>query len=158
MQQTKQFWPRVTKNSGVYGIDSKYPTECWLWTGSKNDRGYGTVWSTKLDTSIYAHRVAYTLTYKHPRRQCVLHKCDNRLCVRPDHLFLGSRRDNAADMDAKHRRVSVNKERHGRAKLSLREVEEIRAKHGLVGYTLLAREYGVSRAAIRNIIKRKVWA
>lgn len=80
------FWNLVNKTEG-----------CWLWTGRVNNRGYGIFANTK------AHRYSYALAFGDPGDGFVCHKCDVPNCVRPDHFFLGSAKENAADMVAKGR-------------------------------------------------------
>lgn len=90
-----KFWSRVTK-----GAD---PDACWLWSGRPGVGGYGRA-SIGRGRTMLAHRLAYELAVAPvPDGVCVLHRCDNRACVRPDHLFLGDRGDNARDMAAKGR-------------------------------------------------------
>jgi hypothetical protein len=95
----------------------------------------------------------------------VCHHCDNRKCVRPSHLFLGTPKDNTADMIAKGRarydgphKPAVGR-RHGMVKLSVADVAEIRRRYAAGGVTQrqLGDEYGVSNAHVCGIIKGKFW-
>lgn len=136
-----RFWARVNKTE-----------TCWLWTGCENGSGYGAVrWEGKTDR---AHRVAWNIEKgPTPPGACVLHRCDVRLCVRPDHLFLGSRADNAHDRTAKGRRGEV----HGRL-LTSEKVAEIRRRHA-EGERAddLAAEHGVTQWTVFDLLSRRTW-
>src|SRR5262245_12418777 len=90
-KDTRRFWSKVDKT----GI-------CWLWRGARNRQAYGMF---HLQGEMRrAHRVAYELTYGAiPDGLFVCHTCDTPACVRPDHLWLGTARDNAQDCKAKGR-------------------------------------------------------
>jgi hypothetical protein len=98
-----------------------------------------------------------------PDGACVLHRCDNPPCVRPDHLFLGTRADNNRDMVTKGRaRVGVNPpvgERSGSVRLTSEQVRAIRDEHPRGGCTTrsLAAKYTVSQATINDILCGKTW-
>jgi hypothetical protein len=78
---------------------------CWMWTRAKNTHGYGKFqFATRRNES--AHRVSWFLSFGQWPARWVLHRCDTRACVRPDHLFEGSVQDNTADMMAKCRHRS----------------------------------------------------
>jgi hypothetical protein len=90
-----RFWKRVRKTSG-----------CWLWKGSCNAQtGYGNMHLRSVSGGpVPAHRIAYTISKGAiPEGLCVMHACDNPKCVKPDHLALGTHRDNMVDMYAKGR-------------------------------------------------------
>lgn len=93
-----RFWPRVQKTDG-----------CWLWTGPKNQFGYGHMNSGRYHGNVRSsHRVSWLIHFGPiPPGLFVLHRCDNPPCVRPDHLFLGTQSDNLADMRAKGRWPAV---------------------------------------------------
>jgi hypothetical protein len=87
-------------------IDCDDPLECWVWKGSKDTRGYGHL--TVCGKPQRAHRLMFEFKRSSiPAGMCVLHTCDNRACVNPNHLFLGTQRDNLMDMIRKGRRVKA---------------------------------------------------
>lgn len=153
---------------------------CWEWTSvrlkvpngkDKGKLGYGLIqrYANKKRTITLAHRAAYELAHGPiPEGLCVLHKCDNRGCVNPDHLFLGSKGENNSDRNKKGRQARG--EGHPRVKLTEQDVLEIRRtyKHYPRGtaapiedrpYTAsgMSKRYGVSLRAIRNILNGKNW-
>src|SRR5690242_17489981 len=93
----ERFWSKVKKTSG-----------CWLWTRSRTKAGYGQFTVRKVSQQpLYAHRIAWMLMRgKIPDGKHVLHDCDVRHCVNPDHLFLGTQQDNNEDRDRKGRTAS----------------------------------------------------
>jgi hypothetical protein len=137
-----RFWKRVRMGPG-----------CWEWTGPLARGGYGLFGSPHIP-SKRAHRVAWMLVNGAiPPGISVCHRCDNRLCCRPDHLFLGTHADNNADMQRKGRGNSF-----GRQRLSTDQVYQILVRH-LAGETgvALAREFGVGTSQISRIVNRQAW-
>lgn len=125
-------------------------TGCWEWTAAVCD-GYGRVrFQGKMQL---AHRVSFELHFGSiPDGPLVCHRCDNPICVNPEHLFLGSHSDNMADMAHKGRRrgiTAVHGERHGRAKITDADVATIRSSGQ--SSVALAREFDVSDRQIRHI-------
>lgn len=147
-----RFWEKVQKGDG-----------CWEWTASlQKERGYGQI---NIDRRPHvAHRISWTLTNgKIPDGMCVLHKCDNRKCVRPNHLFLGTNKDNTLDMLAKGRQANgcliTRGENVHTASLTEAQIPEIRSA-AAAGETQrsIAKRYGVRQSAIWMIIHRRSWA
>lgn len=131
---------------------------CFLWLMGEV-RGYG---KFQVEKRTYlAHRVAYTLAKGEiPPGVYVLHSCDNRACVNPDHLSLGDQKQNMKEMDLRGRRNqwSPSGERNPRAKLLQADVDQIRLRLlSGEGFRSIATKYGMSVLAIKRIKTRETW-
>lgn len=125
---------------------------CWEWTGSRQPNGYGAFHIN--GKTVRAHRFSYEQAKGSiPEGTFVCHSCDNPSCVNPDHLWLGSPADNAADMATKGR-ANSGEDRHN-AKLTCEAVRSIREDPRNVG--AIAELYGVSYSAVRFIKKGLKW-
>lgn len=127
----------------------------WPLAQSKST-GYGSFWFDRKP--IYAHRVAYLLAHGPiSEDQMVRHSCDNRMCINPRHLSIGSARDNIQDMVDRERQARGS--RDGNAKLNEEQVAEIwRELYQGTGKTALARRYEVTRQTIWAIETKRTWA
>lgn len=140
----ERFWPKV---------DKRGPDECWEWQAYVLPNGYGLIGRGRAGEGMeYAHRQSYLLAHGDiPPGLFVCHRCDNRRCVNPSHLFLGTIADNNADAAAKGR--SALGERNGMAKLTDAQVREIRSlKAAGIPQADLARNYGVGPMQISRIV------
>lgn len=142
-----RFWALVNKTS-----------DCWLWTASGNGQGYGKMRiGGRKGALVYAHRLSWELHYGFiPEGLHVLHRCDNGACVRPDHLFLGTHKDNMADAAIKERFPDRRGEAGGNVKLSAENVLAIRARKGQTQRALAA-EFGVTHSQIGGISRGVYW-
>ncbi|KKK48266.1 hypothetical protein LCGC14_3146880, partial [marine sediment metagenome] len=156
------FWEQVEKSSG-----------CWIWKRGCFANGYGQcVYQGK---HWKAHRLAWVLSFGIiPDGGLVLHSCDNKRCVNPNHLFVGSQKDNIQDALMKGRmatggrngaytkpesRVRNLGEGNGSAKLSWVQIHMIRKQYasGGVSQEVLGKEFGVSQTTVGEIIRRENW-
>lgn len=173
------FWKNIDKDGPVFPRHG----HCWEWTRARVC-GYG---SFKAIGEFRAHRVSYRLFVGDiPDGLLVLHKCDNRLCVRPNHLFLGTQQDNMTDMMVKGRQANGDKhgthvhpesvprgnehyshlrpenlargDQNGNARLTESDVLLIRQLHSKkYSHRKLGRMFGVEHCTIGCIVRRKTW-
>jgi hypothetical protein len=133
---------------------------CWLWVGpTYRNSGYGCL--NVLGKMLLSHRMSWVMAFGSiPSGMCVLHRCDNRPCVNPSHLFLGTKSDNMKDMMAKGRyvRSGFPGELNPSAKLTASQVAEIRTRLAS-GETKAAqaRRYGVCHSTISLISSGMTW-
>jgi hypothetical protein len=131
-------------------------TECWVWTLAGNNRGYGAMWFDGLRQP--AHRVSFEVfVCDIPEGMQVLHRCDNRACVNPDHLFLGTAADNTADMYSKGRQY-VYQVGDWRCKLTeddVRKARRMRAEGKT--YREIREHFGVSHKAVWDVVNGVSW-
>ena len=141
-------------------VDIKSIDDCWNWTGCTKSSGYGAFRiGGRKGKTISANKFAYEITKGEiPEKHDVCHKCDNRLCCNPNHLFVGTRKQNMIDCVNKNR--IARGEKHGSSVLTKAQVTEIRSKYIPYKYSQfrLAKEYSVARTTIQEIIERRTWS
>lgn len=130
---------------------------CWLWDAGCTKKGYGSFRTGIKKQS--AHRFSYELFRGDiPEDLHVLHKCDTRCCVNPDHLFLGTNLDNVRDMYRKGRNRLLLGDLNGATKLDRNQVLEVRdlRKKGL-SERKIAEKFNVSRGSVNAILSGRTW-
>lgn len=135
---------------------------CWIWSDYIDDIGYGRNHPKTFLGENKAHRTSWQLFVGDiPSGMKVLHKCDVRCCVNPNHLFIGSQKDNVHDMWSKgrqHKRKDIRAHRNPMAVLSWSTVNQIRFLNsiGMKQYKI-AERLGVSKMTISRVIRGETW-
>ena len=132
---------------------------CIIFTGSLDTSGYGLIGVGGSGNIRKAHRVAYEDAFGPiPDGLQVLHRCDFRCCVNPDHMFLGTLQDNMTDRNRKGRQARPKGERHNLHKLTDDAVIEIvrMRKEGLA-LTQIANRFGVSKSTVYSVVNGVTW-
>lgn len=140
----ERFWSKVKKTN-----------KCFYWTAYKFN-GYGRLNVNGKNTP--AHRFSYELNKgKIPSGMCVCHSCDNPLCVNPEHLWLGTRKDNNLDRTSKGR--SVVGEQRSQSKLSWGMVNDIRKiySEGKYSQRELCKKFNISQPLLCKVVNNKNW-
>lgn len=151
----ERFWAKVDRGEA---------SDCWEWTAAKNQNGYGMLRNN--GHSALASRLSWVLEHNQPvpHGLHILHTCDNRGCVNPSHLYVGTNADNVRDKVQRGRTPKEQPKKKGEghplAKLTEAQVRDIRHRHsGRRGDGRdLAREFGVARSTITLIVQRKLWS
>jgi hypothetical protein len=139
---------------------------CWLWMLTVSKAGYGRLTlrigelnaTNQVDRVMSAHRVSYAaFVGLIPEGMCVLHHCDTRSCVRPDHLFLDTQFINLQDRDTKGRQAKG--EKHGRHVLTQDDVHWIYVYANQLNWPLrvLAECHGVNQSTMSKVLSGKTW-
>lgn len=138
-----RFWNKVDKSG-----------DCWEWKAHRSRAGYGRIGVNGKARD--AHRLSYEMEYGEiPDGLCVLHTCDNRGCVNPDHLWLGTKKDNNRDAMLKGR--NAHGSRHPRAKLCNLDVWLIRELSLTQTGKDIAEWFGIHKGTVSNIKNNKRW-
>lgn len=149
-----RFWSKVNKLG---------ESLCWEWNASVLQGGYGQYYFEGRNQK--AHRVSWVISNGTiPNGLKVCHRCDNRKCVNPSHLFLGTQKDNIQDMLSKGRDNYVSGwkpligERNPQAKITKEQVIEIRETKWDIPYKKIGAKYGISAASVCLILNRTNWS
>lgn len=141
-----RFWSKVDKISSANG--------CWLWTRTSNQRGYGMFRLEGKD--VPAHRMSYRMCKGEiPKGMFVCHKCDNPPCVNPEHLFIGTAKDNSDDMIRKGRRGYSPHSKHFLKETDIPLIKDYR-NNGMI-YKDIAEMFNVSDRTIGKVCRGERW-
>lgn len=153
MMLDDRFWSKVDKSS--------HPQGCWIWTATKNNKGYGLFRPGGLANKEAAHRLSFeAVNGRIPRGRWILHSCDNPACVNPRHLRIGTPKENVADMDKRGRRVKAPRpgESNSNAFMTEQDVGALRRDY-INGADLeqIAARYSISPNSLADYTTGRSW-
>ena len=147
-------------------VETHGPYDCWPWLGSIRPNGYGRFFVGGKTASghryVSAHRFAYELGHgPPPPGKLVCHTCDNKPCVNPAHLYVGTEQDNARDREERNGayRTKLQGEAHWRSRLTTKQVIEMRVAYAAGGEThfTLAKRFGIRPRSVGKIVRGEAW-
>jgi len=129
---------------------------CWVWSKSLSKTGYGDMCVYK-EKSHAAHRWSYLVfNGEIPKGKLVCHSCDNRSCVNPEHLFLGTHKENCLDMHKKGRWCDRKGEKHPLSKFIDKDIKYIfKLNRSGLSQTQIGNKLGVNQSVISRILNNK---
>jgi hypothetical protein len=137
-------------------------SDCIEWKGRKNKQGYGIIKIKGIDFGV--HRLSWTLhNGRSPRKLLVCHHCDNPSCINPEHLFVGTYKDNSQDMVSKNRQHRWNGQRRGIknpfARLNPNKVEKIRELLSQkLSHRKIGKLFGIGHRTVTDIALKRTWS
>jgi len=140
-----RFWEKVDKNGPVMpGME----TNCWVWTGATKDTCYGVMKVPGEKRNVLVHVFSYDMHFDDRAGRWVLHHCDNRPCVRPEHIFPGTHRDNMRDMAEKGRAATFRQRLSEDSKIEL--LQDVTS--GKLTYVEIASKYSTTVRTISRLV------
>ena len=152
-QRTKpleqRFWEKVQR---------KGESECWSWASAFGSKGYGIFWVGGTRRNDMAHRVAYELTHtKIPEGLLVRHSCDNPSCVNPNHLLLGTQKDNVRDALERNRAAVGERNKGGGNVLSAEKARGVYAMRGRATMIQTAAMFNIGKTTVGHVWNGRTW-
>lgn len=148
----ERFWSKVNKDTA---------NGCWEWTANKNNKGYGMFSVGSYVGKQLAHRLSYAdAKGRIPKGGLILHSCDNPVCVNPDHLRIGTYKDNVADMDERNRRVTNVPFGEANCNAILTDAQVIQMRRDYIAgvpKAEIAAANGMTKASLADVISGSSW-
>lgn len=147
-----RFWEKVERGA---------EDDCWTWIGKVTTAGYGQIGRGRnVEGQVHVHRLSYEMAKGPiPDGLVIRHRCDNRVCVNPGHLEVGTYADNSRDCVERGRTADRKGEAHPQAKVTAADVREIRrlVDSGALQSVVAAR-FGLSKQSVSSIVTRRNWS